>query len=120
MFTVTRSTIKLFTATVLLLAGGAHAQSGSIGGPIQKSPTGESFNTIGKSYKTQSEACNEAKRVGSSYAQNNGAKDFTLGSCGCSDRKLEGMELTAVKARENFRDNISEYVCNVDVRITYK
>ena len=95
------------------------AMSFSIGGSPIKTPDGEQINVIGKSRDTRSEACSYAKNGGADYARQARASNFTFGECDCSSRKLEGMELAIAKTG-NFKTEITEYICNVDVNIRLK
>lgn len=111
--------VKIILVSIFFsIAQGALAQSFSINPGAIKTPDGETFNALGKSYRSESEACNSAKEGAANYAKSVRARDFSFGSCGCSSRKLEGPELWAAKAREN-RDIISEYACGVDMRVVY-
>jgi hypothetical protein len=112
-----KASTTLLIAALSTYACAALATSGSIGGGKDKNQReAETYNAQGKSTKTQSEACAEAKAQGTRHAKGLGAIDFTFGACDCSARKLEGPELWAAKTRDG-RAEISEHVCNVDTRI---
>lgn len=108
----------ILSSVAFLVAQSAIGQSFSINPGAIKTPDGETFNALGKSLRSESEACNSAKDGAANHARRVNARDFSFGACGCSTRTLEGPELWAAKAREG-RENVSEFACSVDVRVVY-